>query len=66
MERSSACCSRFSLFPERATAVLVERAAAILETLGGFAVVLLTDSSSPEHERIALKIRGNFAQLQTT
>ena len=56
----------FSLFflPERATAVLVERAAAILETLGGFAVVLLSSPDSPDHERIALKIRGLFAQLQ--
>jgi uncharacterized membrane protein YccC len=57
----------FSLFvlPERATASLVARAASILELLGPFAVVLLTDNASPEHERIALRLRSAFAQLQT-
>jgi uncharacterized membrane protein YccC len=55
-----------SLFvlPERATAVLVERAAAILELLGAFTVVLLSDNNPQAHERIALKLRGGFAQLQ--
>jgi len=55
-----------SLFvlPERATAILVERAASLLEQLGAFTIVLLAPPDAQAHERIALKIRGGFAQMQ--
>lgn len=56
-----------SLFvlPERATPVLVEHAAALLEQLGAFTVVLLSPPDAQAHERMAAKIRGGFAQMQT-
>jgi uncharacterized membrane protein YccC len=52
------------ILPERATSVLVEHAASLLELLGGMAVVLLSGNDPQAHERIAIKIRGGFAQLQ--
>jgi uncharacterized membrane protein YccC len=56
-----------SLFvlPERATTILTERAASLLEQLGAFTVVLLAPADAQAHERVALKIRGGFAQLQS-
>ena len=55
-----------SLFvlPEWATSVLVGRAAAILEQLGEFAEVSLLQTNAPARERIAMKIRGAYAQIQ--
>ncbi len=55
-----------SLFvlPERATAILAERAASLLEQLGAYTVVLLSPDNAQAHERAALKIRGGFALLQ--
>lgn len=55
-----------SLFvlPERATAVLVDHAAAILEQLGEFAVVLLAGTDPPARQGIEWKMRNAFAQIQ--
>jgi uncharacterized membrane protein YccC len=52
------------VLPERATGVLVNHAAAILEQLGEFAVMLLDGQDAPARQRFEWKIRDAFAQLQ--
>jgi uncharacterized membrane protein YccC len=55
-----------SLFvlPQRATSVLTEHAATILEQLGEFSVVLLSGADPHARERMAAKLRAAFAQIQ--
>ena len=55
-----------SLFvlPERATAVLVNHAAAILERLGEFAVVLLEGTDPAARQGLEWEMRQGFAQIQ--
>ena len=55
-----------SLFvlPQRATSVLIEHAASILEQLGELSVVLLSGADAHARERIAEKLRAAFAQIQ--
>jgi uncharacterized membrane protein YccC len=55
-----------SLFvlPERATSVLIDHAASILEQLGEFAAILLSEPDAPIRERTATKLRAAFAQIQ--
>ena len=52
------------VLPERATAVLVDHAAAILEALGAFAVVLLVENDPAARQRLEWNMRNAFAQLQ--
>lgn len=52
------------VLPERAVSVLVEHAAALLEQLGGMAEVVLSGNDPQAYERIALKLRSGFAQIQ--
>lgn len=56
-----------SLFvlPERATPVLIKRAALILEQLGEFAVMLLSEAEQQSHELIASQLRNVFVQIQS-
>ncbi len=55
-----------SLFvlPERATSALFGHAAAILEQLGEFAVILLGRAEPAAREAVAAKLRNAFAQIQ--
>lgn len=55
-----------SLFvlPERATSVLFGHAAAILEQLGEFSVILLGRADPRAREIVAAKLRNAFAQIQ--
>jgi len=52
------------VLPERATGVLVNHSAAILEQLGEFALVLLAGQDPPARQRFEWKMRDAFAQLQ--
>ena len=52
------------VLPERATAILVEHAASILEQLAALTLVVLTGDDPQAHDRVALKLRAGFAQLQ--
>jgi uncharacterized membrane protein YccC len=55
-----------SLFvlPERATAVLVNHAAGILDLFGEFAVIVLMESDPRAHDDMVVKIRNAFTQIQ--
>jgi len=52
------------VLPERATAVLVDHAAAILDQLGEFALVQLTGNDLPARQNYEGKLRRAFAQIQ--
>ncbi len=52
------------VLPERATAVLVDHAAAILEQLGGFAVELLEGTDPAARQNFEWQMRQGFAQIQ--
>jgi uncharacterized membrane protein YccC len=52
------------VLPERATTVLVQHAAAILDQLGEFAMVLLSGSDAQARQDYEWKMRHGFAQIQ--
>lgn len=52
------------VLPERATAVLVQHSAAILDQLGEFAVVLLAGTDQQARQNMEWKTRQAFAQIQ--